>query len=150
MADASGDAVEVIRALWAVEGANSADLDDDCGPTKSCKNMKDITFDGFAEPGVDLGEAWRSKLQREGKINTTGHTIRDLVLGTHQPHAEDQTARGLAWNVPRMWAPCPTYFVVAAISLTGAWPPHCSWRSPSTARYCSKERWASARPRSPR
>jgi hypothetical protein len=86
MADASSDAVEVIRALWAVDAAASADLDDDCGPTKSCKNMKDITFDGFAAPGSDLREAWRSKLQREGKLNTDGQTIRDLVLGTDQPH----------------------------------------------------------------
>ena len=85
MADQPTDAVEVIRALWAVEGAASSEVDDDCGPTKSCKNMKDITFDGFAEPGSDLGQAWRSKLEREGKLNTTGHSIRDLVLGTDQP-----------------------------------------------------------------
>jgi hypothetical protein len=85
MTEQPTDAVDVLRSVWAVEGTNSDALDDGCGPTKSCKNMKDITFDGFAEPGSDLGQAWRSKLEREGKLNTTGHTIRDLVLGSDQP-----------------------------------------------------------------
>jgi hypothetical protein len=86
MTDQPADAVEVLRSVWAVEGASSADLDDDCGPTKSCKNMKDVSFDGFAEPGTDLREAWRRKLEREGKLSTTGDSIRDLVLGSAPPH----------------------------------------------------------------
>ena len=56
-------------------------LDEDCSPTKSCKNMKDITFDGFAEPGSDLRTAWKQKLAREGKLRTSGDSIRNLVLG---------------------------------------------------------------------
>lgn len=76
------DAVEVLRAVWAVEGATKADLDDDCGPTKACKNMAHVSFDGLAEPGSDLGAAWRDKLRREGKLSTSGDSIRDLVLGT--------------------------------------------------------------------
>lgn len=79
------DAVEVLRAVWAVEGTTQADLDDDCGPTKACKNMAHVSFDGLAEPGSDLGAAWRDKLRREGKLNTSGDSIRDLVLGTTQP-----------------------------------------------------------------
>jgi hypothetical protein len=75
------DAVGVLRALWAVEGQTAEDLDDDCGPTKACRNMKDVTFDGFAEPGSDLGAAWRDKLAREGKLSTSGRSLRDLVLG---------------------------------------------------------------------
>ena len=43
--------------------------------------MKDITFDGFAAPGSDLGAAWRDKLAREGKLSPSGQSIRDLVLG---------------------------------------------------------------------
>jgi hypothetical protein len=85
MTEQPSDGVEVLRSVWAVEGTSGAALEDDCGPTKSCKNMKEITFDGFAEPGSDLGQAWRSKLEREGKLSTTGHSIRDLVLGTDQP-----------------------------------------------------------------
>jgi hypothetical protein len=52
---------------------------------KACKNMKDISFDGMAEPGSDLRQAWRERLQREGKLNTSGGSIRDLVLGADAP-----------------------------------------------------------------
>jgi len=82
MAYVPDEAVDVLRAVWAAEGQSEADLDDDCGPTKSCKNMKDITFDGMAEPGSDLGSAWRERLRREGKLSTEGGSIRDLVLGS--------------------------------------------------------------------
>ena len=43
--------------------------------------MKGVTFDGYAEPGSDLGSAWRDKLAREGKLRTDGESLRDLVLG---------------------------------------------------------------------
>ena len=75
------DTVDVLRAIWAADGQGSGDLDDECGPTKNCKNMKDVSFDGMAEPGTDLTDAWREKLRREGKLSTAGGSIRDLVLG---------------------------------------------------------------------
>ena len=50
------DALEVLRAVWAAEDQTGADLDEDCSPTKNCKNMRDVSFDGFAEPGSDLTE----------------------------------------------------------------------------------------------
>jgi hypothetical protein len=75
------EAVDVLRAVWAAEGQSTEDLDDACGPTKSCKNMKDVSFDGMAEPGSDLREAWRERLRREGKLSTSGGSIRELVLG---------------------------------------------------------------------
>lgn len=75
------DALEVLRAVWAVEEQSADALDDDCSPTKNCKNMRDITFDGYAEAGSDLSGAWRDKLAREGKLDPSGGTIRDLVLG---------------------------------------------------------------------
>ena len=81
MAYVPDEAVDVLRAVWAAEGQSGADLDDDCGPTKSCKNMKDITFDGYAEPGSDLGSAWRERLKREGKLSSSEGSLRDLVLG---------------------------------------------------------------------
>lgn len=75
------DARDVLRAVWAAHGQDGdAVLDDDCSPTKVCKNMKDVTFDGYAEPGSDLGQAWRDKLAREGKLGTS--SVRDLVLGS--------------------------------------------------------------------
>jgi hypothetical protein len=43
--------------------------------------MKDVTFDGYAEPGSDLGTAWRAKLAREGKLSASEGSVRDLVLG---------------------------------------------------------------------
>jgi hypothetical protein len=32
-----------------------------------------------------LRQAWRERLQREGKLNTSGGSIRDLVLGADAP-----------------------------------------------------------------
>jgi hypothetical protein len=76
------EAVDVLRAVWAADGQTAEDLDDAYGPTKSCKNMKDVSFDGMAEPGTDLREAWRERLRREGKLSTAGGSIRELVLGS--------------------------------------------------------------------
>lgn len=81
MAYQPDDAVDVLRAVWTADGQRSADLDEACGPTRSCRNMKDVTFDGMAEPGSDLGTAWREKLRREGKLRTSGGSVRELVLG---------------------------------------------------------------------
>jgi hypothetical protein len=81
----SDEALEVLRSVWAAQEESTAELDEDCSPTKNCKNMKDITFDGYAEPGSDLTGAWREKLAREGKLSTSGGSIRDLVLGTDEP-----------------------------------------------------------------
>ena len=85
MGDHGDDALEVLRAVWAVDEAARAELDDECGPTKSCKNMKDVTFDGYAEPGVDLTGAWRERLAREGKLRASEGSVRDLVLGSSEP-----------------------------------------------------------------
>ncbi len=81
MTQGSDEALEVLRAVWAAQAAQGADLDEHCSPTKNCKNMQDVTFDGFAGPGSDLRGAWRDKLAREGKLSTAGGSIRDLVLG---------------------------------------------------------------------
>jgi len=69
---------EILRALWQAEGQ---ELDEDCGPEnqRACRNMKDVSFDGCAPPGSDLGQAWRDQLRREGKLSEG--SLRDLVLG---------------------------------------------------------------------
>ena len=72
---------DVLRSVWLTEHTHDHDLDEDCSPTKACRNMKDVTFDGYAEPGSDLGAAWRARLAREGKLSTSEGSIRDLVLG---------------------------------------------------------------------
>jgi hypothetical protein len=81
----TNEARDVLRAVWAAQDDTSLPVDEDCSPTKQCKNMRDITFDGFAEPGTDLHAAWRDRLAREGKLNASGGTIRDLVLGQSDP-----------------------------------------------------------------
>ena len=75
------EAVGALRDVWSAAGQGTEDLDEACGPTKSCRNMKDVSFDGMAEPGSDLGTAWRERLRREGKLSTSGGSIRELVLG---------------------------------------------------------------------
>jgi len=75
------DEREVLRSIWEADGQR-LDIDEDCGPTKVCRNMKAVSFDGMAEPGTDLAEAWRDKLAQEGKLDPSAGTIADLVLGS--------------------------------------------------------------------
>ena len=65
----SDEPTEVLRELWAADEATDvvAELEQ-AAPPKVCKRMKDVTFDGMAEPGTDLRTAWRDLLQREGKL----------------------------------------------------------------------------------
>lgn len=76
------DAVEVLRAVWAVEGQGSGDLGAEHRPHKHCKNMKHVSFDGMAAAGSDLRAAWRDRLAREGKLVDSAGTVRDLVFGS--------------------------------------------------------------------
>ena len=81
MANQPQETVGVLRAIWDGSGQRAEDVDEACGPAKSCKNMQDVTFDGLAEPGSDLGAAWRERLRREGKLSGSAASIRELVLG---------------------------------------------------------------------
>ena len=63
------------------EEGTAVDLDEDCSPTRVCRNARDFSFDGFADEGGDLQTAWRDTLAREGKLAGTANSIRDLVLG---------------------------------------------------------------------
>lgn len=74
------DAAQTLRAVWQGTPGALEELDAECSPTKACRNMKDITFDGFAEEGVDLATAWRNTLAREGKLGSG--TVADLVFGS--------------------------------------------------------------------
>jgi hypothetical protein len=79
------DALEVLRGVWSAQGQTSADLDDACDTTKSCKKMADVGFDGMAGADGDLRAAWRERLRREGKLDPQADTIGDLVLGSAEP-----------------------------------------------------------------
>ena len=61
-------AKEVLRGLWGSAEGALEDLNAQCSPTRTCRNMQDVNFDGYAEGGEDPREAWRALLAREGKL----------------------------------------------------------------------------------
>lgn len=71
---------EALQSVWMVSH-DHFELDEDCSPTKPCRNMRGVSFDGYAEPGTDIRAAWRAQLAREGKLDKSGGTIRDLIIG---------------------------------------------------------------------
>jgi hypothetical protein len=76
------ETAEVLRAVWSASGQTAAELDELFGTAKSCKNMRDVGFDGMAGTGGDLRSAWRATLQREGKLSDRSGSVADLVLGS--------------------------------------------------------------------
>jgi hypothetical protein len=90
MSEMSADPVEaldVLRAVWRSQGQTTANLGE-TAESKSCKRMADagVGFDEFAAGEEDLASGWRARLQREGKLNRTGGSVRDLVLGPAESH----------------------------------------------------------------
>jgi hypothetical protein len=79
MAAEEQDPADVLRTVWQGTPGAMEELAAECSPTKACRNMKDITFDGFAEEGGDLATAWRNTLAREGKLGSS--SVADLVFG---------------------------------------------------------------------
>lgn len=79
MDDVPTDEVRVLRALWSADGLDRSDLDQELGPVTPCRNLKDVTFEGFGTSGHDLAEAWRERLVREGKLGSG--SLADLVNG---------------------------------------------------------------------
>jgi len=76
------EAADVLRSIWSVSGQTAAELDDLFGTARSCKNMRDVGFDGFADTGGDLRAAWRATLKRDGKLGDHPGSVADLVLGS--------------------------------------------------------------------
>ena len=78
------EALDVLREVWSARGQSAEDVEQACGTTKSCQRMTDVGFDGLAEEtDGDLRLAWRTQLDREGKLDRGAGSVRDLVLG-HQ------------------------------------------------------------------
>jgi hypothetical protein len=74
------EALEVLRDIWRGQQQTAAGLDDDC--ETHCRRMTDagVGFDEYAAGDeTDRLAAWRARLEREGKLRTTG-SLRDLVL----------------------------------------------------------------------
>jgi hypothetical protein len=78
------EALDVLRDVWRSSGQTTADLADPSGEQKSCKRMADagVGYEDFAAGGEDLNAAWRARLEREGKLDRSGGTVRDLVMGS--------------------------------------------------------------------
>jgi hypothetical protein len=92
-ADEGTQALSALRGIWKAQGQTSADLDEACGNTKACKSMEAVGFQGLADDietpteanpsvGSNLRAAWKTKLEREGKLNSEGSSVRDLVFGS--------------------------------------------------------------------
>jgi hypothetical protein len=82
------EALEVLRAVWRSQGQKTTDLADESGELKSCKRMVEagVGFDDFADGEEDITTGWRTRLEREGKLNQSGGSVRDLVLGPAEVH----------------------------------------------------------------
>jgi hypothetical protein len=76
----SADALEVLKDVWRGQEQSAADID---GSTEShCRKMTDagVGYDDYAAGDeTDRITAWRSRLEREGKLGTEG-SLRDLVV----------------------------------------------------------------------
>jgi hypothetical protein len=84
MSAETGEALDVLRNVWRSRGQSAADLIDPSGEEKSCTRMSDagVGYEDFAAGEEDLNAAWRARLEREGKLNRSGGTVRDLVMGS--------------------------------------------------------------------
>ncbi|HKR50154.1 MAG TPA: hypothetical protein VJT72_11335 [Pseudonocardiaceae bacterium] len=93
--DEGKEALSALRGIWKAQGQSSADLDEACGNTKACKSMESVGFQGLADDpetaatantavGNDLRAAWKTKLEREGKLSSEAGSVRDLVFGSSE------------------------------------------------------------------
>lgn len=75
---------ETVTSMWQT-APQGVQLDEDCSPTKVCRNMTHVTFDGYGDEGDDPTEAWRTRLAREGKLDGSASSLADLVFGETRP-----------------------------------------------------------------
>jgi hypothetical protein len=78
------EALEVLRGIWSAKGQTGVDPGEH-GHGRACQRMADVGFDGITGDDDDLRAAWRNRLEREGKLNTDGGSVRDLVFGPGDP-----------------------------------------------------------------
>ena len=82
------EALEVLRDIWRGQAQTADDLGDDC--ETHCRRMTDagVGFDEYgADDETDRGNAWRARLEREGKLSPAG-TVGDLILRDSQNAAD--------------------------------------------------------------
>lgn len=98
LTDDGKQALSALRGVWQAQGQTSADLDEACGNTKPCKSMESVGFQGLADEedenqanqavGSNLRSAWKTKLEREGKLSSEAGSVRDLVFGSSSEQKE--------------------------------------------------------------
>jgi len=92
LTDDGKQALSALRGVWQAQGQTSADLDEACGNTKPCKSMEAVGFQGLVDEenqanqavSGNLRSAWKTKLEREGKLNSEAGSVRDLVFGSSE------------------------------------------------------------------
>jgi hypothetical protein len=93
LTDDGKQALSALRGVWQAQGQTSADLDEACGNTKPCKSMEAVGFQGLVDEdenqanqavSSNLRSAWKTKLEREGKLNSEAGSVRDLVFGSSE------------------------------------------------------------------
>ena len=52
MSHESDQAAEALRTIWQGNPGTANEFDEECSPNKVCRNMKDVSFDGFAEDEI--------------------------------------------------------------------------------------------------
>lgn len=89
--DDGQQALSTLRNVWSAKDQTSEDIDESAGNTRSCKRMSDVGFQGLADEvegdqseDKDQRAGWKTQLEREGKQNTEGKSVRDLVLGSSE------------------------------------------------------------------
>ena len=67
----SDQARQMLSSIWQAQGEKLEELDEECNPNKACRNMKEVTFEGFIQDeGKSLATAWRETLIRDGKLGS--------------------------------------------------------------------------------
>jgi hypothetical protein len=80
----SMESLEALRGIWEAQGQTVASIGEVCDTPKkkTCRNADQMTFEGYAEEGGDVREAWRGHLARDGK--SKGGSLADLILGPQE------------------------------------------------------------------
>ena len=56
MTESDPNPKHVLRSIWTEHADGELEIDADCSPTKQCRNMRDITFEGFAARPHNVAE----------------------------------------------------------------------------------------------
>lgn len=96
-AGGGGEALTALRDIWSATGQTSAELDRRLGAShgKVCKNMARIGFGGMGADHTgdtnipvddDIRRAWRSRLEREGKLHPHAVSVGEQLRSQTDTH----------------------------------------------------------------